>query len=71
MGDVVSLPRAKRARDKKEQRKLAAYARLIESPVQLDILLDQDLKLRGNPTLRASVRAMLVKLNPKLQETIQ
>lgn len=71
MADVVSLPRAKRASEKKAQRKLSAYAALIESPVQLDILLDQDLRLRGNPAMRASVRAMLVNLNPKLRETVQ
>lgn len=68
MGDVVSLPRAKRAHDKKVRRRLQAFAGLVESAAQLDVLLDQDLKLSGSPQLREEVKRMIIALNPKLRE---
>lgn len=65
---VGSKPFHKTAAGKKQARRLAAYASIVESEVQLDLLLANDLRLKHDLTLRAAVKAEILRLNPKLKE---
>lgn len=63
----MSLPRVRSASDKKMRRRLAAFAAIVESEAQLDVILNQDKALRQNPWMRDKVRLMILELNPKLK----
>ncbi len=66
MGLVKDKPYHKTARGRKDARKLAWLASIVESEAQLDLLLAHDLRLKGNPILRAEVKHQILALNPKL-----
>ncbi len=65
---ATDKPFHKTAGGKKKARRLAAFASAVESEAQLDIILNNDLKLRGNPILKAEVKKQIMALNPKLSE---
>ncbi len=65
---ATDKPFHKTAAGKKQQRRLAAFASVVESEAQLDIILNNDLKLRGNPILKAEVKQQIMALNPKIAE---
>lgn len=70
MGLVKHKPFSKTAAGKKQQRRLAAFASIVESEAQLDLILNNDLKLKGNPIMREEVRRHILSLNPKLREDV-
>jgi hypothetical protein len=68
---VGARPFHKTASGRKRARKLAAFSSLVESEAQLDVILDNDLKLRGNPILKAEVKKQILAMNPKLTAPIE
>lgn len=61
-------PSSKSARGKRDRRRLEVMALSIPSLMALDLMLDADSQMTGNPELRRRTRDLLISLNPKLTE---
>lgn len=64
---VGSKPFHKTAAGRRQARHLRLLAGLVESVEQLDVILEQDLRLKHDPRMREAVKEEILRLNPKLK----